>query len=283
MKTLRSLFLVAVLGCLPVLFAFTVYGQTNDVPGTPAVTTPAAVSIFEAFIPFLTPIVIAMVKLLLPRIPKPIIPWIAPLLGAAASWIANLSGFTQGNVLLGAVLGAAGVGVREAVDQLRKQWTASTNNATNWLLLLAPLVLLGCRSLDPNGIYAGDKILYTAERTTRGAYDTLNAFVSWELENRAALADRPEITQAADAIRRNARQWIDDAIAMRDAYAANPRLEQNRSNLERALVTLRQALATAQKYLPGKKSAGCEPLRQRDTTASLCLASVPFRSAGFAI
>jgi hypothetical protein len=86
----------------------------------PAATqsAPALSNAWLILIPALVPIIIAVIKLLLPRLPKVWLPILAPLLGAATEWL--LSGqFSQGT-LLGAIAGAAGVGLREIVDQVKK-------------------------------------------------------------------------------------------------------------------------------------------------------------------
>lgn len=114
--------------------------------------------------------------------------------------------------------------------------------------LVALSLFTGCGTLQPSGSYKGDKILYTADQSITGAYDTFQAFVAWELANRSALAQWPEITQAADLVRANAEQWINSAIAMREAYKANPS-ETNADNLKKALAILRAGLSQAAVYL----------------------------------
>lgn len=89
-----------------------------------------------------------------------------------------------------------------------------------FILAAAAALLVSCRSLDPSGPYHGDKALYTADRAIAGAYDALHAFVLWEYENREKLESRPQLRQAADAIRKNAQSWLSKAIAARDWYAA---------------------------------------------------------------
>jgi len=74
-----------------------------------------------ALIPVAVPLVIAGIKLLLPRVPKVWLPVLAPVLGAIAEVVVNYS--TQGHTdapWLGSALGAAGVGLREIADQVRK-------------------------------------------------------------------------------------------------------------------------------------------------------------------
>jgi len=119
-----------------------------------------------------------------------------------------------------------------------------------WPLLL--IVMVGCGTLDPAGPYHGDKVLFEAHRTVNGAYEVLHAFVKWEFENRAALASKPEIKKAADDVRRNAQHWIESAIALADAYEANPN-DQTRTALTKSLDILKTALAQAAAYMAQKK------------------------------
>lgn len=75
----------------------------------------------QAAIPVLVPVLVALVKALLPRIPKVWLPIIATLLGALLD-IGNqlVASGTLGNPVVGAGLGLAGIGVREVIDQIRK-------------------------------------------------------------------------------------------------------------------------------------------------------------------
>jgi hypothetical protein len=107
----------------------------------------------------------------------------------------------------------------------------------------------GCsRKLDPDGVYAGDKTLYNADRTIAEAYDVMHAFVKFEHENRAALASTPEVTKAADHVRMNAQQWLKSSIALRDAYSISPTPE-TRNNLEDSIRVLRTAIVEASRYM----------------------------------
>ena len=121
-------------------------------------------------------------------------------------------------------------------------------------LLLAITVLIptcsltGCRILDPAGVYGTDQVLFNADTTIATSYDLLHSYVKWEFENRAALAGYPEVKQSADHIRANARPWIASALALRDAYAANPTGD-NRDRLLQTLAVIRAALTEATKYM----------------------------------
>jgi hypothetical protein len=105
----------------------------------------------------------------------------------------------------------------------------------------------GCGTLDPAGPYHGDKVLYQTDGAITSSYELMHSFVAWELRNRAGLAGQPEITRAADNIRRHAKQWIGTATALRDAYAANPGPEHRA--LDQALAVLNEAAKQSAAYL----------------------------------
>jgi hypothetical protein len=89
--------------------------------GAPPASTAPAVDWAQLLIPLLTPILIAGAKLLAPKIPSTLLPIIAPILGAGLDILLHYAGMGTGGPILGAILGSAGVGVREIVDQLRKR------------------------------------------------------------------------------------------------------------------------------------------------------------------
>jgi hypothetical protein len=117
------------------------------------------------------------------------------------------------------------------------------------LALLSPVPLTtGCKStqLSQTGPYKGDTVLYNADRSINAGYKLAHDFVTWEYNNRNVLP--LQVTQAADAVRANARKSLDAALAMRDAYANNPSKE-NASNLDVALNVLQSGLAEAGKIM----------------------------------
>jgi hypothetical protein len=121
--------------------------------------------------------------------------------------------------------------------------------ATVFLLaIVALLVLPGCGTLDKSGVYAGDKTLYDADQVINTSYDALHAFVLFEFQNRAMLAPHPEVKLAADNVRMNARDWLQSAINLREAYAANPTAD-NANKLHNAIAIIQTALSEATKYL----------------------------------
>lgn len=68
--------------------------------------------------PIIVPIIIAGVKLLKPNIPTWLLPVLAGPLGALVEYINHLSTGSTTNMVVAVLLGLAGVGVREVVDQL---------------------------------------------------------------------------------------------------------------------------------------------------------------------
>ncbi len=81
---------------------------------------PASPGPWEMLIPVLVPVAIAGLKFLVPKVPPAWLPIIAPVLGAALEITMHFAGLSTGNGVVGALLGSAGVGLREIVDQLRK-------------------------------------------------------------------------------------------------------------------------------------------------------------------
>lgn len=110
------------------------------------------------------------------------------------------------------------------------------------------LLLSGCAHLDPEGVYKGDKIIYSAELITPTAFDLLHTFVSWEQKNRTMLTKWPEVTAYADIVRSNANQWFTTANVLHDSYKANPN-EENRQSLAMALRIIQAALVQANDYM----------------------------------
>ena len=77
------------------------------------------VTLLPGLIPVIVPLVLYGVKLLIPKVPKALLPILAPVLGGLVdAGLAYASG-TAANPILGAALGSAGVGLREIVDQVK--------------------------------------------------------------------------------------------------------------------------------------------------------------------
>lgn len=84
-------------------------------------------TLWTALLPVLVPVVIAALKLLLPRLPTWLLPILAPLLGAAADLAMHYAGLPSVGAPWGAILGSAGVGLREIQDQVRKAMGARSD------------------------------------------------------------------------------------------------------------------------------------------------------------
>lgn len=144
MKTSRFFFLAACALLASSAFAEALSSQ----PSALSSAVPAA-SWQQALIPILTPLIVAGVKLIVPRIPRVWLPILAPVLGAALDYVAHLATGSSLNPLAGLALGAAGVGLREVVDQVKRSMPPA-QIAPLFFLLLAPCALLlssGCTSL----------------------------------------------------------------------------------------------------------------------------------------
>lgn len=146
---------------------------------------------------------------------------------------------------------------------ITKRWLASVLLVCAFLVAAGP-VGCGRTTLSEGGVYQQDKFLYNAEKTIVTAYKSFDAFVKWEETYRAVLP--VEVSRAADAIRVNAKRWIDTAHSFRDVYVQNPTAE-NRDKLNLTLDLIDTALAEATKYLTQYKTLGVSsnspvPVRQ---------------------
>lgn len=117
------------------------------------------------------------------------------------------------------------------------------------LSLFALLTLcVSCGTLAPGGAYNGDKVLYDADWAIATSYDVTHTFVQWEYANRDLLADHPEIHRAANSIREKAPAAFRSALAVRDAYRADPTAT-NRDNLQTAIAVVRALALEATRWL----------------------------------
>lgn len=69
--------------------------------------------------PVIAPLIVTLVKKIKPNIPTWLLPVICTVGGALVTWIASIALHNPNNIILGAALGLAGVGVREIIDQLK--------------------------------------------------------------------------------------------------------------------------------------------------------------------
>lgn len=119
---------------------------TATVPGMASRTGSASLSWFAITIPVVVPLLIMVIKLLLPKIPSAWWPVVAPVIGVIADFAGSQVSGLEGNPALGALLGSAGVGLREVVDQLKKgmapKYGTDGTNGTNGANVV-PMLLMG--------------------------------------------------------------------------------------------------------------------------------------------
>jgi len=82
-------------------------------------TTLGTNTLLLALIPVVVPLIIALGKWALPRVPAWILPILAPALGALVDFLTTWATGATASPALGAILGSAGVGVRELLDQVK--------------------------------------------------------------------------------------------------------------------------------------------------------------------
>lgn len=85
------------------------------------------------------------------------------------------------------------------------------------------IILVGCNAtLDPAGPYGGDQFLYDSDGAVIDARQTLDGFLSWEMQNRASLATsgNKAVTTAADKLRTTAPIYFGLVSQARAQYVA---------------------------------------------------------------
>lgn len=137
--------------------------------------------------------------------------------------------------------------------------------ALTWLCFSIAVLFLtlggpaGCQhNLDPAGPYKGDKVLYEADGAIITGHDLLQDFVTWEKDYRPTLAKFPEIRKLADVVVEKGPSWFSTALALRDAYKADPTAA-NKGALQTGVSVLKAAISEATKYLTDQKSAAPPP------------------------
>ena len=108
----------AVLTCL-MLFMGAAYAVAQE-PVPPPNWDDLGINLVNALIPIIVPIVIWGGRLAAPKLPRFWIPLIAMGLGVLGDWLASLVGGGGFSPLIGALLGAAGVWLREFVNTLQE-------------------------------------------------------------------------------------------------------------------------------------------------------------------
>jgi hypothetical protein len=98
----------------------------------PAVAPPAdPMNWLNLIVVGVTPVVIALIKWGVPKVPGWTLPIAAPFVGIAVDFVLKKAGVaTDGGVIQTALLGAAGVWLRELQDQVRQRVTPETPPTT---------------------------------------------------------------------------------------------------------------------------------------------------------
>jgi hypothetical protein len=120
------------------------------------------------------------------------------------------------------------------------------------LLCLPGLVGNGCnKTLAPGGAYTqvggGGIVGYNTDLSITTSKDVIEVFLTWEKSNRAALVKTPEVRVYADKLRAEAPAWIKSAVALSDAYKANPTTE-NLNAFNASMSVIQAAVGQAQQY-----------------------------------
>lgn len=293
----RFLFGLFSVFALVTLFTLHTFGQTPPLPdginpvtaGTnaPPANTPAmseqstATELVMGFIPVLVPLLIAFKKkifdlLSMPKFPAWLLPMLAVGLGELLNWIASMNHAGVGPGLA-ALLGVAGVGVRELLVQVKGK--IGTGPATSIIvggfLLLNLCSASSCHGkLENGGAYAPGTNALTIDATTGitstnfvataapdlaffqvesafdFAYSTIDAVFTIEHDNRLLLWKiSPDIKHTLDKLRPEAVTIRNDYIKARIAYQANP-VPANLSQLQTILARIQSTAAAVQAAIP---------------------------------
>lgn len=101
------------------LFAVTFSALAQD-PVTPTVPKPVQ-ALLLIIIPLLVPILVALGKSVLPKVPTWLLPILAPALGALIDYLGTLATGGTPSPITAALYGSAGVGIRELMDQAKQR------------------------------------------------------------------------------------------------------------------------------------------------------------------
>ena len=120
MKTLKHI--LAFVAVSIALISFTAFGA-DTAPQGAAAAAPAS-SLWISLIPVAVPVLVMLVKGLIPSLPKAWLPVIAAAVGLALAVFDHFTGTLGGNPVAVLFLGAAGTGLREIGDQIKKAVTS---------------------------------------------------------------------------------------------------------------------------------------------------------------
>lgn len=235
----------------------------------------------------LTPSLIAGLKILLPKLPKVLLPLLCPLLGVLIDLVAQqTTGTDLGNTGTAALFGALGLFLREVYDQVAK-WLTGQAKVIPILFILGILTAtlgLGCavgaKRLEPGGAYAPVAVVTTVETNADGtvtsvtttnlvqlpdyeffavessfrlAYAAIDIVYALERDNRALLwRASPEIKLGLDAVRPEVERAVKDYLRAREAYAAAP-TPAGLSVMESFLARLNQLRVSVEALSPTKQ------------------------------
>ena len=116
MKTNIRLMIVALTGFL---FATLAFAQEVAAPAAAALDGITSANVVTWLTPVLVPLLLAGVKLVLPKLPTWVIPIAAPVIGVLIDFVNSLATAHSSNFLVAAALGLAGVGLREVKENLK--------------------------------------------------------------------------------------------------------------------------------------------------------------------
>ena len=190
------------------------------------------ITTLQAILPILVPALIMIIKTMIPKLPKVWLPSLAPVLGAGIEFCAT--GVFGANTVVGAVLGSAGVGLREILDQVKKQMTGG-------LPLSAVLVPIFCLLLASGaGCASFVKTSYRASAITEASVEAgMTVWGDYVKSQRAQGFEHPEQEAAVkDA-------FLKYQAAMSAVCDAGEALEksQDEAGFERAVATGTAALS----------------------------------------
>lgn len=125
MKTLKRIAAILMLLAIALTWTIAAYAQSTNAPaggsGAPAAPITDLSVLWNALIAVLVPLAVWGIKKIAPRIPGPLLPIGATALGVLGNYLLTLAGaMPHTSLMLGALAGAAGVGVREITDQTKQ-------------------------------------------------------------------------------------------------------------------------------------------------------------------
>ncbi len=97
-----------------------ILAQTNVPPVLPDPLHTGQAELWKYAIAVVTPLAIALVKWGVPKVPKLLLPSLAPFVGIALGFALNAVGMAHVTWVDGALLGGFGVAIREVLDQAIK-------------------------------------------------------------------------------------------------------------------------------------------------------------------